>query len=69
MFTLTLTELGQQTLGLLLLAQTLFQLVQTHTQRLHLFGQMTLVDAVAQQLAGYVPRFVSRQRAVIATTS
>ena len=64
MFALTLAEFGQQTLGLLLLAQALFQLVQTHTQRLNLLGQMALVHAVTQQLAGNVPGFVTRQRAV-----
>lgn len=64
MFTLTLAELGQQTFGFLLLAQALFQLVQAHTQRLHLLGQMALVDAVAQQFTGNVPGFATRQRAV-----
>ena len=64
MFTLTLTELSQQTLGFLLLTQALFQFVQAHTQRLHLLGQMALVDAVAQQFTGNVPGFVTRQRAI-----
>ena len=63
-FTLTLAEFRQQTLGFLLFTQTLFQLVQAHAQRLHLFGQMALIDAVAQQLTGNVPRFVTRQRTV-----
>ncbi len=46
--TLTLAEFSQQTFRLLLFAQALFQLVQTHTQRLNLFCQMTLIDAIAQ---------------------
>ena len=63
-FALTFAEFRQQTLGFLLLAQALFQLVQTHTQRLNLLGQMALVHAVAQQFTGNVPGFVTRQRAV-----
>ena len=63
-FTLTLAEFRQQTLGFLLFTQTLFQLVQAHAQRLHLLGQMALINAVAQQLTGNVPRFVTRQRTV-----
>ena len=47
-FTLTFAEFRQQTLSFLLFTQTLFQLVQAHAQRLHLFGQMALIDAVAQ---------------------
>ena len=63
-FSLTLAEFRQQTLGFLLLAQALLKLVQTHTQRLNLLGQMALVHTVAQQFTGNVPGFVTRQRAV-----
>ena len=64
LFALTLAEIGQQTLGLLLFAQTLFQLIQTAAQRLRLFRQVTLVYAVAQQFTRHVPGFVTRQRSV-----
>ncbi len=63
-FALTLAEFSQQTFRLLLFAQALLQLVQTHTQRLNLFRLMTLIDAVTQQLAGHFPRLATRQRAV-----
>ena len=45
MFSLTFTELRQQTFRFLLFAQALFQLTQAHTQRLNLFRQMTLLNA------------------------
>lgn len=68
-FTLTLAEFRQQTLGFLLFTQTLFQLVQAHAQRLHLFGQMALIDAVAQQLTGNVHASLRASGPLIATTS
>ena len=63
-FTLTLTEFSQQTLGLLLFAQTLFQLAQPHAQRLNLLRQMPLLNAFTQQLTRHAPGFAARQRAV-----
>ncbi|MNZ74104.1 hypothetical protein D3C78_925450 [compost metagenome] len=63
-FSVAFTEFGQQTLGFLLLAKTLFQLVQAHTQRLNLLCQMALVDTVTQKFTRDFPRIASRQRAV-----
>ena len=63
-FALAFAELSQLTLGVLLLAQTLFQLVETAAQPLRLVGLMALVNAVAQQFARHVPSFITRQRAV-----
>ena len=48
LFALAFTEISQQTFSILLFTQTLFQFVQTAAQRLRLFCQMTLIDAVAQ---------------------
>lgn len=45
LFTLTLAEFSQQTLGVLLFAQTLLQLAKSHTQRLNLFRQVALFNA------------------------
>ena len=64
LFTLTLAEFSQQTLGFLLFAQTLFQLAQTHAQWLNLFRQVALFNAFAQQLTRHAPGFTTRQRAV-----
>ena len=63
-FALTFTEFRQQTFSFLLLAQALFQFAQSHTQRLRLFRQVTLVNAFAQQFARHVPGLISRQRAI-----
>ena len=63
-FSLTLAEFAQLAFSVLLLAQTLFQLGQTAAQPLCLLGEVTLVDAIAQQLARYVPGLITRQRAI-----
>ncbi|MNR53591.1 hypothetical protein D3C85_1736290 [compost metagenome] len=44
--------------------QTLFQLVQTHAQRLNLLRQMALINAVTQQFARHFPGITARQRTI-----
>ena len=64
LFTLTLAEFGQQTLGILLFAQTLLQFAQSHAQWLNLFRQVALFNAFAQQFTRHAPGFTTCQRAV-----
>ena len=63
-FALPLTEFIELAFGVLLFTQALFELGQAAAQPVRLFSLMALINAFAQQLARYVPGFITRQRAV-----